>query len=76
MTDTPRTDALPDYMDATALRAAHSEMERMLVSVTRENDKAQEMLAEIRRVIALGKDDGSVGRVARRAIAQEGKPCA
>jgi hypothetical protein len=28
MTDTPRTDALPDYMDATALRAAHAEMER------------------------------------------------
>lgn len=27
--------------------------------------------AEIRRVIALGKDDGSVGRVARRVIAQE-----
>ena len=29
--------------------------------------------AEIRRVIALGKDDGSVGRAARRAIAQEQK---
>jgi hypothetical protein len=29
--------------------------------------------AEIRRMIALGKDDGSVGRVARRAVAQEGK---
>ena len=27
--------------------------------------------AEIRRVIALGKDDGSVGRVARRAVAQD-----
>jgi len=27
--------------------------------------------AAIRRVIALGKDDGSVGRVARRAVAQE-----
>jgi hypothetical protein len=46
MSDTPRTDALPDYMDATALRAAHAEMERMLVAVTREKDKAQALNAE------------------------------
>jgi len=45
MSDTPRTDALPDYMDATALRAAHAEMERILVAVTCDLDEARALNA-------------------------------